>query len=240
MAGSDKSYNYAKLMIHYDQEAQMSKDGWDGYFEQKTEDDILSDQYELGGSIVGGLTALVLSGGNPYAALVGYNVGKQAKYLAPSETDNIYSYMDEHDLDAGSFELDLWDTEMKNQDLILEQEHLAELIASGTDFVSAYLATDGFSKDLISMPSFEDGKFMIPEKTLSGKEIPTAGDYFKRKLKGTNILDNIEDDLITDQGENIAEGITFMDNFTQGPSVETTKFNLNPETPWDAYTNTGD
>jgi hypothetical protein len=216
----DRSYARAALYTQYKREQDKEMQNWEDYFNAADQDALESDQYSFIGSIIGGIGGFVLSAGNPYGAYLGYQVGKQAKYLNPEETKmGPKEWFEEQgmDMSGGLFEGKMMENNFRDVILQEEEQDLAELITTGTDILAAYTTTGGFSPDKLStgFTGLEDVNFLKPStwkdikwdpeaaKTFSGKEIPTVEDFFldklglgKDKLDPKEVIEEVKEEVV--------------------------------------------
>ena len=149
----------------------------------------------------------------------------------------------------GLFEQSMYENQLKDVELMEAEEDLAELIGTGTDFVSAYFATDGFSPDKvgIGVTGFaEDATWYNPAtwtdegsklvwdrgKTISGKATPTIKEFLKEKTKG--LIGGTDD---TSKG--VDKDIGFIDSNIDFdapmPEPDYTSFVYYDDSPWESY-----
>ena len=181
--------NYAQAKLHTDYAIELhdEEQAWEDYIAAKERDAAESSEWSLWGSVIGGIIGFVVGG--PYTAYLGYQAGKQAKYLAPEEISDEEEYFEGKEIfEGGKFHASAMDSATREAILADEQADLAELIATGTDAFSAFIFTDGFSKDLIAAPQLAEGgawynpmDYSLPTTTISGKEIPGVQDLFKKE-----------------------------------------------------------
>ena len=252
---ANPSYARAKLYTNYKMEQAAEEQAWEDYFNAKDSDALASDVWSLVGGIVGGGIGFFVGG--PYTAYMGYQAGKQAKYLNPEETSGgPEEWFAEKGIDMreGLFEQSMYENQLKDVELLEAEEDLAELIGTGTDFVSAYFATDGFSPDKvgIGVTGFaEDAKWYNPAtwtdegsklvwdrgKTISGKAVPTVKEFINEKTKGLIGIDDTSKGI--DSISENAEG--FIDSeiaITPDPGEirpDFASFNYYDDSPWDSY-----
>ena len=77
------SYADAKLITDLKLEQQLEEAAMQDIYNQMDEDAMKRDKYSLWGSVIGG--AIGLFTGGIQGAQIGYNIGKQGKYLAPQD-----------------------------------------------------------------------------------------------------------------------------------------------------------
>ena len=192
------NYAQAKLYTDYAIEKHNEEQAWEDYIAQKEQDAANSDSWSLWGSVLGGLIGFVASSFNPYGAYLGYQAGKQAKYLAPEEISDEEAYFESKDVfEGGKFHASAMDNAKNEAILADEQADLAELISTGTDAFSAFMFTEGLSSDLLSAPTLAEGgswynpmDYSLPTETFSGAEIPAIGDLFTKEAA---LSDNVFD-----------------------------------------------